>query len=785
MRSFFAFFLLAHSLAVDYLSQVFELEGNTADTGAAGFPEDWVPTVFRPGTTTQATSKFHVDDRGSTTVFGDGSTKDNADFNTWTYDLTGTASIPPKNNFNNVYGAAYNFPTAEGNQLIAVFGGDLLERGQGTVTVGLWFLQRRITLDGSGHFVGLHQDNDVLLVVDFSGSDSASTIDIKAYKWSSGSLVPFTSGLTGTSSFRCGNGQPGTAILCATYNTAAITGSGTATSGTGLPFPNSAGTFSAPLATFFEGAVNFNALFGGAGNVPCFTTAIFETRTSNSVTSQLKDFALADFPICNVVASANCPAIEESRNGLLSYVARVTVHVENDGISAQTVTAINLIPGTFPAGATVTSTLPGGGQSIPAGGSADFVVTISNIPRAGFSPQFSVVWTQNGPATLTVSAVCPNPPPLSYSVIRSCANPATAPFFQFPSGFVYQITGSVTATGGSLICTYTDSAGTPSTFTTVLRPLVPPVVTGDSTKPFSYQILLGSADAPVVPPAATISCTDLRGAAVTGTTSVSSSNCPAYTHDFTVSKACGQPATFDAATGLMTYTITVTVANTGTGTLFNCQVTSDPSLTTVNPPVPISPNGGSTQLAPSSSATFTYTITQGFAQQTTAGRLVDLGATVTCKTAGNVAVIKTSGSSNPANCVITFTPSITVSKTCVAELKQATIVQSPVNVPGLYAQVTFDVTVVNNGNLALGNCQISDVRTDGSPTKVYAAPISFTDNSQTIAVGTSKTFHSTYIPQAFGTGLTFGDTATVRCEATVNNQLTATASSATTCRLCP
>src|SRR5207245_343891 len=43
--------------------------------------------------------------------------------------------------------------------------------------------------------------------------------------------------------------------------------------------------------------------------VPCFSTFLAETRTSQSTTAQLKDFVLGNFNLCGIKISGLCPAI--------------------------------------------------------------------------------------------------------------------------------------------------------------------------------------------------------------------------------------------------------------------------------------------------------------------------------------------------------------------------------------------------------------------------------------------------------------------------------------------
>ena len=51
-------------------------------------------------------------------------------------------------------------------------------------------------------------------------------------------------------------------------------------------------------AAFVEFGLDVNAVLGGP--IGCFTTFLAETRSSQSTTAQLKDFAFGAFPICGI-----------------------------------------------------------------------------------------------------------------------------------------------------------------------------------------------------------------------------------------------------------------------------------------------------------------------------------------------------------------------------------------------------------------------------------------------------------------------------------------------------
>jgi len=761
MRSLlFVCLLLAHSLATNFLTATFELDGYPDDSPRPGLPEDWTPTLFNLGVPQDgslARDRLALADPGDLTVFTGGGSKDNNDFNQWIWTAM---SVPPKANIANTYAASY----INGGNLLAFFGADLIARGSGTVTIGVWFLQDSVGAIDGGSFSGKHYDGDVLLVVDFTGNRAAETVNVQAFSWKAGATNNVQTLIAQSSTdFRCSSS---TNIVCAISNPTAFS--------SGLPLPAADGTYGALTSTFFEGGVNFNLLFPTTTTLPCFNSYIIETRASNSISSTLQDFVGGAFSVCNIDVTGSCtnPVVE----GPNPYVATFSVVVHNTGISTLTVSSIVAIGA--PAGVTVTSNVPAGGASIASGAQQTFTVTYSGLPYAAVSPTVEVRFAAGGPSARRVSVDCPAPPPLSFESSRVCAKPTSGPTASYPNGWIYGITATVTAHGGSLLCTYTDSHGYPSAVSVNLTPtLATPAVT-------SYVVILAS----TTPAAASVTCTDLKGGAVATQSADfwAAPTCPQYTYAFSVAKACSNGALDEGASSL-SYAITTTVSNTGEGTLFDCSI-SDASTGTVSSPV----GSGASSINTGGSATFSYTITQTPAQQTTIGSLNDGVATGSCKNAAGQPVSSvTSSASNPAACPVTLNPAITAQKSCTATLQQGQFTSpSGSSVSLVYAKVDFTVSVTNRGNLKLQNFRIVDNRSDG--TSATIGSIVFSDGSSVLAAGETKSFTANYIPASVGADKSVSDTASVDAEATLtvglsgSNHLTAIASSVTaTCSLCP
>ena len=163
----------------------------------------------------------------------------------------------------------------------------------GDANVAFWFLQSNVACSTSGgavDFSGAHADGDLLVVSEFSGGGTVSTIN--AYEWvgddATGHLntTPIASGVDCRS-----NLTPAEDEVCAAANTAEIT----------TPWLTAA--FKAnpkvghtlPTAQFFEGGVNLtDAGLGGT----CFNTFIGDTRSSTSLTATLFDFARGQLGGC-------------------------------------------------------------------------------------------------------------------------------------------------------------------------------------------------------------------------------------------------------------------------------------------------------------------------------------------------------------------------------------------------------------------------------------------------------------------------------------------------------
>ena len=240
----------------------FELDGNAAKSSA----QDWNGI----GGYLDFTG-FINDGAGDSDIgYGSGSNKDSNDVSTWSWDEGDVT--PNKDDIVSAYASVY----AEQGNLILYFGQTRLLDKNGDANVGFWFLQNDVGLNANGSFSGTHANGDILVQSEFTNGGSVSGVHI--FKWQNGSLQLISN------QAQCTGGKLGTADACAIVNTGTIS-------------TDWAGNVTAPY--FFEGGLNLSALF--PQSVPCFSSFLTNTRTSQSETAELKDFAFGDINTCGSI----------------------------------------------------------------------------------------------------------------------------------------------------------------------------------------------------------------------------------------------------------------------------------------------------------------------------------------------------------------------------------------------------------------------------------------------------------------------------------------------------
>lgn len=324
--------------AVD-VAGVFELDDANATDDPIVPGEDW-QTVNAAGyladglnghaiAVTGVVADMHPGSPADPTAFFSNQTKDTVDIpNNWTWKAT---SVPDKNDIDNAYAAAY-IPTIgpDAGHLIFTFGADRFSAGNGDAFLGFWFFQENVapipTASGAGTFSGHHVAGDVLVLVNFQSGGSVPTIQVLQWVDSGGDVATnLKQVFLGTSVCAAGHAGP----ACAITNTAPIN--------VYWPFDYkntpfcdaSGGTCSVPALAFFEGGVDLTDLF--PNGTPCITSFLAETRSSSSVTADLKDFVAHSFQLCGIGIDKKCGSAAPEGNTVL-YTNTITVSNTGTGV---------------------------------------------------------------------------------------------------------------------------------------------------------------------------------------------------------------------------------------------------------------------------------------------------------------------------------------------------------------------------------------------------------------------------------------------------------------------
>jgi uncharacterized repeat protein (TIGR01451 family) len=283
---------------------VFELDRNALNDPAV-VGDDWSNVLLGGGGSSLVTTGVIFDDQAGDTIFTTGGSKDNGDVSGW---QCTAGSVPDKDEITHAYAAIY--PGS-----LFYFGLDRFARN-GDAQVGFWLLQNAVSCPaGGGNFNGTHAVGDLLILSDFTNGGVVS--NIKVFEWvgsggSDGSLNLVTSGVD------C---IPGVANddVCATVNTGSVPSPWPYT-----PKAGPAGSF--PMGSFYEGGLDLSQFF--PNGIGCFSDFLAETRSSQSLGSQLKDFALGSFNTCAITVDKTGPALSKVGDDV-TY----TVTITNTGIT--------------------------------------------------------------------------------------------------------------------------------------------------------------------------------------------------------------------------------------------------------------------------------------------------------------------------------------------------------------------------------------------------------------------------------------------------------------------
>jgi len=246
---------------VFFLLGSFEADDGNAytDNPNPGVPDDW-DRVYN-GTDNSILSVGVIPDPPGTTIFQTGGSKDINDISDWRWT---DGNVPDKTEILNAYAALY-----EGG--VFAFGADRYSI-DGDAQIGFWLLQGNVGLNPNGTFKGTHEIGDILVLSHFTNGGGLSTIEV--YRW----VGP-------------GGSEASLDLIAVTpaQAVAVVNAQDEPSPWPYVPKSGTSGTF--PTGAFFEGAVDLGAI----GVTGCFNAFIAETRSSQELNAQLKDFIFGSF----------------------------------------------------------------------------------------------------------------------------------------------------------------------------------------------------------------------------------------------------------------------------------------------------------------------------------------------------------------------------------------------------------------------------------------------------------------------------------------------------------
>jgi FIMAH domain-containing protein len=279
----------------------FELDGNAVRNSVTAPPYDWADLfdatggqLLAPDFNPLAASVFASDRFNSNLddIHTGGGSKDTLGIQSGPRLWTGSKP-QGKDDLEHAFAGMLLVPAGQpgAGHKVLVAGVDRFD-DSGDATLGVWLLRSPLsestgTTNGGHPFAGVHEDGDLLFLADFTVGGSSSAP--KVFRWTgddaTGSLVSVTAPTT----VSCGPAASG--LFCNVVNSGPVT--------TPWPYLNKSGASAPDHGEFTELGVDLTALLG-AGNVPCFSTMLAETRSSQSPTATLSDFVIgSSFVTCD------------------------------------------------------------------------------------------------------------------------------------------------------------------------------------------------------------------------------------------------------------------------------------------------------------------------------------------------------------------------------------------------------------------------------------------------------------------------------------------------------
>ena len=326
----------------------------TAPTSGVGGEPDWT-NIFETGSSPNGTVTGHVDplpeggviasfeaddlsqsNAVDCTTYGPTSNKNIDEIDTWQFQA---GNVPPKDDISNIY--AYLAEAEDGRRFVYI-GLERIEEG-GDSHVDFEFNQNDVGLElndpddpcSGGHFTGTRANGDFIVTIDYIKGGGIGQVRVFRYEGTPAVLnqTPiFDSGaLTGVQKF-C---NPIGGTIPADSLCAANSGGASGSSIDGGPWANfdrhGATVTCIPPNGFTELGIFLDAfLLPGR---ECFTSIIAKTRSSQSITSELKDFAIVEFDICSDISGSKSEAADETcgagEDGIIGNEDDVTTPLQN------------------------------------------------------------------------------------------------------------------------------------------------------------------------------------------------------------------------------------------------------------------------------------------------------------------------------------------------------------------------------------------------------------------------------------------------------------------------
>ena len=356
-----AVFMLAgvNALAFHVGTALIELDGNIANDGAGVTGDlDWADIFNTDGTTksglpasildtTDVVRDYVPGASGPDPSYHEPSNKDdqaiNAAGGSSVWGCRSVANATDKDDILNAYALASKGTGEDAGDLILHFGTERFDNS-GSAFLGVWFFQADVTCDlATNKFTGTKTNNDILTLVNFS--NGGSNITIQAFAWHPAAVNPSTAAGTfeligqgincSLSSDNNGDPTPGAGAvdMCAEVNV---------TNNVFVPWhtedkdkPGADPVDTLEPAEFVEGGINLTDAFAAANHTApqCFGSFMAETRSSDTLSATLKDFALGDLNTCDANITIN-----PSQTNRVGENHTFTVHV-NQLVNGTTVPA--------------------------------------------------------------------------------------------------------------------------------------------------------------------------------------------------------------------------------------------------------------------------------------------------------------------------------------------------------------------------------------------------------------------------------------------------------------